>query len=205
MDEVNNDVKREVNDHDYDNWADNLIPMIFFGLCIYYTINNRQLEDYKYIVLILGVISSALVVSQVYQNNKLETLATLLGISLFLILLAPFTGMMFYSIFVCFYDAAIYLYKISNEYWRIILPAIFSLAAGYSLFLFRQKKRVLYGFSEVMVGVMVGVLHGQRVLAGQSGLGSPDFYIAVLTASIYLIVRGFDNMSLGLKSMKEKT
>lgn len=203
MNEIESESKTKVND-DYDNhWADNLIPIVTIGFIIYYTLQNRQFEEYKYIALTLGGLSSAYVAVSFYQNGGYKNTAKLFGTSLFLLLLAPFTGMIYYSISVCLYDAAIYLYKISNQYWKVLLPASFSLLIGYLLFLFREKNRILFGFSEIMVGVMAGVLHGQVVFTDQSELDKPNFYFVVLSASIYLIVRGFDNMSIGLKKKNE--
>ena len=109
------------------------------------------------------------------------------------------SGILYYSFAVFFYDAALYVYKISNINLKISLPALSVLIIGYLLFIFRQKKRLLYGFSEVIVGVMAAVLHAQRVIKGESSLNSPELYLAVLTASVYLIVRGLENMSIGIK------
>lgn len=73
-----------------------------------------------------------------------------------------------------------------------------TLIAGGVLFFIRLKFRCLYGGTEVIVGVAVGYFQAARV--------SPDipldesFFVPFLTAAIYLVVRGLDNMHAGLKS-----
>ena len=55
----------------------------------------------------------------------------------------------------------------------------------------------MYGLSEVLVGVSVAV---ERTTATTASGASPldtSFYLAMLTASVYLVVRGLDNIHQG--------
>ena len=54
---------------------------------------------------------------------------------------------------------------------------------------------MFYGFTEVLVGATVA---GYRVATNQ-GLNT-ELYLVVLTAGIYLVVRGLDNVQQGLKA-----
>lgn len=64
------------------------------------------------------------------------------------------------------------------------------------LFWFRLKCQFLYGCSEACVGVLVALL---RILsdAETAQVSTPQFLLLLLTAGVYLIVQGFDNMHKG--------
>jgi hypothetical protein len=69
-----------------------------------------------------------------------------------------------------------------------------TLAAAAALFYFRLRLRSVYGVTEAMAGLAVA---GQRAPT-EFVLGDGTFYFAVLTAGVYLVVRGFDNIHQGL-------
>ena len=70
-------------------------------------------------------------------------------------------------------------------------------AVGLALFGIRVKWRVVYGLTEAVVGLLVA---GHRVNA--NGVTSADMalVLAILTAGVYLVVRGLDNVHQGWKS-----
>ena len=72
-----------------------------------------------------------------------------------------------------------------------------ALAAGTFLFLVRLKFRFVYGLSEAVMGFVVAVYKFTQDLSANNAL-SANTYLVVLTAGIYLMVRGFDNMHIGL-------
>jgi Ankyrin repeats (3 copies) len=81
-----------------------------------------------------------------------------------------------------------------------------ALPVGYIFFKIRENKRILYGYLEIGFGVFstiitVGEKNGDAPLRdiGNANLAT---YIA-LFASIYIIVRGFDNLQQGKKQIKE--
>lgn len=77
-----------------------------------------------------------------------------------------------------------------------LIIGITTAIAGSLLFLIRMKWRVTYGVSEAFVGVAIAShrAYGEPSLWTTSDFG---FYAAVLTAGIYLVVRGLDNVSQG--------
>ncbi|MDB5825668.1 MAG: hypothetical protein JWR21_4372 [Herminiimonas sp.] len=77
---------------------------------------------------------------------------------------------------------------------KAALITMITLASGVGLFWFRLSFRLLYGFSEALVGVLVA---GHRIT---TSLSSVDLYLAILTAGVYLVVRGLDNMHIGWKN-----
>lgn len=68
------------------------------------------------------------------------------------------------------------------------------------LFYFRLKARCIYGLTESVVGVLIAL---NKVTSEVLQLNKSEFYLAILTASLFLIVRGgFDNMHVGLENDK---
>lgn len=81
----------------------------------------------------------------------------------------------------------------------IALAVVATAAAGGAFFVFRLRQRLLYGCTEALVGIAVG---GHR-LSVEPGDGLPTetgFYFAVLTAGVYLVVRGLDNIHQAVKA-----
>lgn len=80
-----------------------------------------------------------------------------------------------------------------------LIAACFALIMGYALFLFRLKARFFYGVSELLVGLLVAYTQIQS-LQKEDQIFHPAFAIPLFTASVYLIVRAFDNMHQGRDS-----
>lgn len=79
---------------------------------------------------------------------------------------------------------------------KIALAVGITFVAGLALFVFRLKLRSTYGLTEALVGLVVA---GSRVSSDIDKLGSdPALYLTVLTAGVYLVVRGLDNVHQGL-------
>jgi hypothetical protein len=77
--------------------------------------------------------------------------------------------------------------------WMIVAVALLTAIVGGAFFVFRLKQRFVYGATETLAGMVIA---GHRVSI-EPGAGLPSetgFYLAVLTAGIYLVVRGLDNM-----------
>lgn len=74
----------------------------------------------------------------------------------------------------------------------------FTLIAGILLFLFRLYYRSLYGITEVLIGLIVS---GNKI--SENGLNhlNSNFYLALLTAGVYLVVRGLDNIHIGFTKL----
>jgi uncharacterized membrane protein HdeD (DUF308 family) len=79
----------------------------------------------------------------------------------------------------------------------IAVVGLGTLAVGMLLFVFRLKWRCLYGASEAVVGVIVA---SQRFYhdAVTTNTPAPFLVLAILTAGVYLVVRGADNIHQGL-------
>lgn len=110
------------------------------------------------------------------------------------------TVLIYCSVGLSVYDA--YKFATSpyfSETSSIIVVGVATLVIGVSLFWFRLKCRCVYGISEIAVGVIVG---SQRfyldALSPASHTPAPFIVLAILTAGVYLVVRGADNVHQGL-------
>jgi hypothetical protein len=107
-----------------------------------------------------------------------------------------FIGLLIYAAAATISDLlkVIWLPQISHER-TLFAGGFLALAGGAMLFSFRLKYRAVYGLSEATVGVLIAAQKFSDPSGNDAGL---SFFIAFLTAGIYLVVRGLDNMHQGL-------
>lgn len=108
-------------------------------------------------------------------------------------------GFAYYTILASVYDFFFYLIDSSSRSaMTLIVTVVGTLSLGGLLFYFRLKQRLIYGVTEILVGLFVA---GYRVIStNSSGYLQPEFFIVILTAGVYLVVRGMDNMHQARKS-----
>jgi hypothetical protein len=104
----------------------------------------------------------------------------------------------FYSVGIGFYSA--YKFAISSDLSRptsLTLVALVTFIVGITLFVLRLRWRCLYGISEALVGIVVA---SQRYYTDAllAATPTPSVALAILTAGVYLVVRGADNIHQGL-------
>jgi hypothetical protein len=104
-----------------------------------------------------------------------------------------------YSLAASLIDIFVWLKTLAwTKYPTQFITGALSLAIGFTLFKVRQKFRVVYGLTEVVIGVWVAEYQVLTNVVKGSSLFEPNVYLAILTAGIYLIVRGLDNINQGL-------
>jgi hypothetical protein len=81
--------------------------------------------------------------------------------------------------------------------WQIPVAALSVILVGVLLFYFRFIFRSVYGLSEVLVGVVVAVSRVSALRDDGTTLRA-DFLLALLTAGVYLVVRGCDSVYQGV-------
>lgn len=74
-------------------------------------------------------------------------------------------------------------------------------ASGFVLFWFRLIARACYGAVEVLVGLYVALAQIQNVAPGRPVI-QESVLLGLLTAGVYLVVRGLDNVHQGCTSSK---
>ncbi len=115
----------------------------------------------------------------------------------FLAVIIPIVIILIFSFYISLKDAYIWVTSpIFGRYQTIFLVALISTLIAYSLFIFRLYKRTIYGMTEIIVGLFVSVRHGLSINTIDNA--DPTFFLAILTAGIYLMVREFDNMHVGI-------
>ena len=88
----------------------------------------------------------------------------------------------------------LYRWTYTAEYALFIMVA--AMLCGSILFEFRKSLRLLYGFTEVLVGLVVAATRQTQ----DTSLTELGPFLAFLTAGVYLVVRGLDNIHHALKS-----
>lgn len=183
-----------------------LIPLVVWG--IWHTVKTRSLEEFvhysSYVAIGVTAIISIILVAdwkdKRFRLPKLSDLPGLLGIVIFI----PFAAAMYYALGAAVIDAFRWMISptsVSTKYTILTMFMVF--VVGSILYTIRFVYRSLYGLTEAIVGLAVS---GQKVInSGDTGFSDPAFYIAILTAGVYLVVRGFDNIHQGItKEPKDK-
>jgi hypothetical protein len=105
-----------------------------------------------------------------------------------------FTGVAFVAL-----DMVEAIQRITGRNTLVLVTIGSTLVFGTLLFAVRLHLRLVYGISEALVGVTVAA-HRASVESSTVVPTQPTFYLAVLTAGIYLVVRGLDNIHQAIKN-----
>ena len=107
-------------------------------------------------------------------------------------------AVIYYGIGVAIKDSYLWAMRPANSLNTTAFAVGFTaLAASNFLFLVRLRFRFVYGLSEAIVGCVVAVYKFTQDLGANNAL-SANTFLVVLTAGVYLMVRGLDNMHIGL-------
>lgn len=187
-----------------------ILIFILMAVCpIVYSATHRSYEELKFYSLLIGGTAYTLIVGFYVVGAGIKHAFDdeeqfLINFTLQAIALIPLGGFFYYSLFLVIHDVSIFLYEVSNPHLNIILPALITLIFGITLYIVRLKQRLFYGLSEVLVGVVVAVSQARNKTM-ETGLENPQLYLAILTAGVYLVVRGLDNMNEGIKNKSSST
>ncbi len=174
-----------------------------FGIFpIWWAITHRTWDDFLRYSPFLGLAfilvsgKFAFNIIKIFWAHNLRIVALLLTVQI------PFGLLIVGALGYCFvattWDMLRLLYSASGtSYFGAITLMLFTLVTGLLLFLFRLRYRATYGFTEAIAGVCIA---GYKFIAegANEALTNPNFYLALLTAGIYLVVRGLDNIHQGL-------
>lgn len=191
-----------------ENAQDNGMPMWMqvLGACIalmsiIYCVSTRTWGDIikyaSYVAAGLFIVFLLIVVTSALRSgiNRRDVKKFIFALPLVVVVLS-FMGLSNYSLIVGIKDVFLWIMSPSlSKTSAVILASLFTLGLGSALFFFRLRMRAIYGLTEAAIGIVVA---GNRALTQMDQFTSSDFYLAILTASVYLIVRGFDNIHQGL-------
>ncbi len=183
--------------------AGRLIFTVLLIYCIGHTLYTRKFSDVlDFAIIYPGIIGVFIfLIVSAYRHLvgkvKFELVDFLAGLIFAMPIMTLAISIGLYSSFIAGKDLLFWSLDPTTLSWRAAVAAAMVLAIGGSLFLFRLRFRCLYGMSEAAAGVAVAL---QRVMSARStsDILSADVLFILLTASIYLIVRGFDNIHQGL-------
>lgn len=123
----------------------------------------------------------------------------LIGLLVVVPLVVAVLTVFYYGIWVAIRDGYAWLEKQAPpRAFYAVLVELSILGIGYALFLFRLHARFFFGLTEALVGLIIG-LHNIPSQANPV-LWELNVFAIMLTASVFLLVRGFDNMHTGLKT-----
>lgn len=105
--------------------------------------------------------------------------------------------MSYYALAVSIKDT--FLWVLSPTYtknFKLISIIVVIFFVAFIFFIFRLRFRSLYGISEAVFGFLIA---GNKIIT-ENNFEKLDsgFFITILTASVYLVVRGFDNIHQGI-------
>jgi hypothetical protein len=116
---------------------------------------------------------------------------------LILVLVSPLFGLLVYGMWTIARDLINLLRSLPRGPQAAGMGVIVVLCLGAFLFAVRLRYRATYGLSEVVVGLVIAAYRFEANISGAKPI-SPDFLVAILTAAVYLVVRGFDNIHQGI-------
>lgn len=170
------------------------------AVCTLYSILTHpllELFEYSFYVAIpfAALIYFILVVTWLATGFKMITkvdliiVVALAGISIIL-------GFVYYCVWVLLKDTYFWILTPGTSPIKaVFIVVIFTLGSGILLFYFRLRCRSIYGIHEALVGLMIAA---HRSISEISTADKTGFYLALLTACVYLVVRGLDNIHQGL-------
>lgn len=183
-------------------WPIAIISFSLIILSILYAINARTLSEFMlyswYITIPFSIGVFIFCAFDFLKNKSIRSLLGNLLTFVFTTLLVYMTGgPLYYSIGVSIKDIYSWLQspKLSHND-AIAFTIIVTFLLGVLLFYFRLKLRAVYGMTEALVGLVISVNRVSAINAIE--FTSSDFYLAMLTAGVYLVVRGLDNIHQGL-------
>lgn len=118
---------------------------------------------------------------------------------LYLPTIVALSSVVYYGVWVAIRDSYIWIEHLSPPRGVfVVFVGFLVVAVGYTLFLFRLHARFFFGLTEAVTGLLIAL----RNIPTNADpiLWSSQIFIVILTAGVFLIVRGFDNMNTGLKS-----
>lgn len=179
-----------------------MFPLVLAA--VLYTILHRTAEEYFRqsfpIAVFIAIVGYGFFVMRwsIFGLPKVSIHVFLLLV-LYLPVVIVLCTVVYYSIWVVLSDSYIWLqHQSPPRELYVKLTGILVLVVASVLFLFRLHARFFFGLTEALIGFLVALWKVPK--NADPALWDLNILFVMLTASIFLIVRGLDNMHTGLKS-----
>jgi hypothetical protein len=178
-----------------------VIVVILSVWAIVHAIQTRTKEDFwRYslsIAMIIGMIMLFVAIGTWFTERPKISVGEALAILIVALIAIVFASAFYYAIGASIKDLFFWIRDIDTLYLKAISASLLVLIAGSLLFYFRLRFRSIYGVTEAFVGIAVAMQQTISTPTGSHALTLEQF-LPLLTASVYLVVRGFDNVHQGL-------
>jgi hypothetical protein len=174
---------------------------------VIYTVISRTIDDFitypTYIASIIALAFLANYFSEWIKSGLRHPPRYEIKGNLYIVPLIPALSIAYYCLGATVKDVYLNIH-VSHSVKSSLIISLCTLGLSIALFSFRLSHRWLYGLSEIIVGV---VIVNYRLSGDDSTISghNADFYLAILTAGIYLIVRGLDNMHVAFNASMSPT
>lgn len=173
----------------------------FLASAFIYTMSTRTLWDLwdycKPVVIVLTPLLALIVLGALLYDRRTRHLVEILAASILVPFLACLLAVTFFTVETSLRDFFLWAQNPRTNPWLGVASSLAILMLGAALFYFRLHWRSCYGVAEASAGVVLAL---QKVFSFQDLNASADlgFLAWLLTASIFLVVRGFVNVHEGL-------
>lgn len=180
-----------------------VIGGLLLGWAVYHTYYHRTLNDFwnhgKWMAIVIGTLLVLVSVVTLYAEKPTPSPGVMLFVLVMMFGVTCFLTGALYVVGVSLLDLFTWGSDPSTESWSWRASvSVLVLVDGSLLFYVRFRWRSLYGLSEAAVGLVISFEKIFRIPNLEASANS-EFLLAILTASVYLVVRGFDNVHQGLK------
>lgn len=171
---------------------------------VYHAISTRSFKDFLVYGGILGILLVIIFARLWYTEYRTrENLSGAMRVFLLFSLIggAVLVGAFYYCLAASTYDLLEWVVENRNSpYSGPILASVIVLFAGLGLFWFRLRCRITYGITEILAGISIASYKYVEASASlaPADATNPNLFIVLLTAGVYLVVRGLDNIQTGL-------
>ena len=179
-----------------------VVPLILVAVlyAIFHRTTQQFFDESLPIAAFLTLISYGFFISRwsLLGRPKFNVHIPLLLIFYLPILIACIT-VIYWGIWIALRDSYAWLQHLSpSRGFFVTTIAILIIVIGYALFLFRLHARFFFGLAEAITGLVIAL---RNIPANADpALWSSEIFLVILTAGLFLVVRGFDNMRTGLRS-----
>lgn len=182
------------------NWYEKNVQPILNNEYVSTFLSSKAVKGIFGILIFLFVLN---VIGNIFQTigDNFEEIINVIVIILVIVAVFAAFGFGFWLLGFLF----LFLLRTINTTNLLVIGSLFAFASGTSLYYFRQRNKVLYGLSEIIAGIMLvpfTIYNTESYQQNKINLDSLNGFeivtlVLLVLSSIYIIVRGYDNVGEG--------